>query len=181
LEKKQADSVSAPDGSRYGRRMTHPDPLITRRLSVSPDWIDYNGHMNVGYYGVAFDKATDALLDLLGLGEAYRHASDASMFIVEAHMTYDREVSEGAPLRFETQVLDADEKRLHMIHAMYHDTEGYLAATNELMGLHVDLNQRRSAPFPEAARNKLDAMVREHEKLDRPRQRGRVIGIRRGS
>ena len=72
LEKKQADSVSAPDGSRYGRRMTHPDPLITRRLSVSPDWIDYNGHMNVGYYGVAFDKATDALLDLLGLGEAYR-------------------------------------------------------------------------------------------------------------
>ena len=89
-----------------------------RRLSVSPDWNDYNGHMNVGFYGVAFDKATDALLDLLGLGEAYRHASDASMFIVEAHMTYDREVSVGDPLRFETQVLDADEKRLHMFHAM---------------------------------------------------------------
>ena len=161
--------------------MTHPEPLITRRRSVSPDWIDYNGHMNVGYYGVAFDKATDGLLDLLGLGEAYRHDSNASMFIVEAHMTYDREVSEGAPLRFETQVLDADEKRLHMFHAMYHETEGYLAATNELMGLHVDLNLRRSAPFPDVARNKIQTMVREHEKLERPRQIGRVIGIRRGS
>jgi acyl-CoA thioester hydrolase len=161
--------------------MTHPEPLTTRRLSVSPDWIDYNGHMNVGFYGVAFDKATDALLDLLGLGEAYRHASDASMFIVEAHMTYDREVSVGDPLRFETQVLDADEKRLHMFHAMYHETEGYLAATNELMGLHVDLTHRRSAPFPETARAKIEALAREHETLDRPSQSGRIIGIRRGS
>ena len=78
-------------------------------------------------------------------------------------------------------VCDADEKRLHMFHAMYHETEGYLAATNELMGLHVDLTQRRSAPFPETARAKIEALAREHETLDRPSQSGRIIGIRRGS
>jgi acyl-CoA thioester hydrolase len=148
-------------------------------LSVSPEWIDYNGHMNVGFYGVAFDKATDVLLDFIGLGEAYRHECDASMFIVEAHLTYDREVSEGAPLRFETRVLDADEKRLHIFHAMYHDAEGYLAATTELMGMHVDLAQRRSAPSPDAVRERIGGLLAGQQTLPRPEQCGRVIGIRR--
>jgi acyl-CoA thioester hydrolase len=62
-------------------------PFTVCRLSVSREWIDYNGHMNVGFYGVAFDKASDAVLDHLGLGEVYRHRTEASMFIVEAHMT----------------------------------------------------------------------------------------------
>ena len=62
-------------------------PLDRHRARVLPEWIDYNGHMNVGFYGVAFDKASDAVLDRLGLGEAYRHRTEASMFIVEAHMT----------------------------------------------------------------------------------------------
>src|SRR5690242_2796218 len=44
--------------------------LIAFRGKVEPAWIDYNGHMNVGYYVVAFDKGTDGLLDRLGLGEA---------------------------------------------------------------------------------------------------------------
>ena len=135
--------------------------------------------MNVGFYSVAFDKASDALLDFLELGEAYRHRTDASMFIVEAHLTYDREVSRGDPLRFETRVLDADEKRLHMFHAMYHDTEGYLAATTELMGLHVDLKERRATPFPGAIQARISAMVEVHGQLPRLEHRGRVIGIRR--
>ncbi|MDA1311356.1 MAG: thioesterase family protein [Proteobacteria bacterium] len=148
-------------------------------MSVSREWIDYNGHMNVGFYGVAFDKASDALLDHLGLGEAYRHRTEASMFIVESHMTYDREVCEGDGLRFETLLLDGDEKRLHMFHAMYNESEGYLAATTELMGLHVDLQARRSAAFPQENRAKIIAMLEEHRGIARPKQCGQVIGIRR--
>jgi acyl-CoA thioester hydrolase len=67
--------------------MDQTEPFSAWRLSVSREWIDYNGHMNVGFYGVAFDKASDALLDHFGLGEAYRHQTDASMFVVEAHLT----------------------------------------------------------------------------------------------
>ena len=154
-------------------------PFTACRLSVSREWIDYNGHMNVGFYGVAFDKASDAVLDHLGLGEAYRHRAEASMFIVESHMIYDREVGEGDPLRFETLLLDGDEKRLHMFHAMYHEAEGYLAATTEMMGLHVDLQVRRSVAFPEEIRGQIAAMVEEHRGIARPKQCGRVIGIRR--
>jgi acyl-CoA thioester hydrolase len=159
--------------------MDNNKPLATCRLSVSPEWIDYNGHMNVGYYSVAFDKATDVLLDNIDLGAAYRHRADASMFIVEAHLTYEREVSEGDPLRFETRVLDADGKRLHIFHAMYHETDGYLAATNELMGLHVDLQKRRSAPFPDTAQERIAALLASQQELPRPEQCGRIIGIRR--
>jgi acyl-CoA thioester hydrolase len=157
--------------------MNTPTGFRTCRLPVAPDWIDYNGHMNVGYYVVAFDRASDALLDHLDLGEAYRRRADASVFVVEAHVTYDREVREGDPLLFETILLNADAKRLHFIHRMYHETEGFLAATNEIMGLHVDLNARRSAPFPGEVAAGITAMVEAHSGVERPPQVGRLIGI----
>ncbi len=41
-------------------------------VEVASEWIDYNGHMNMAYYNVAFDQyGTDYLLDQLGLGLDY--------------------------------------------------------------------------------------------------------------
>lgn len=148
-------------------------------LTVQPDWVDYNGHMNVGYYVVAFDKATDALLGHLGLGASYRHEHDASVFVLEAHVTYDREVGPGDGLRFTTQILDHDAKRMHVFHRMYHAENHYLAATNELMIMHVDLITRRSAPFPADALERLQELKREHDALSSPEAAGRTIAIRR--
>lgn len=148
-------------------------------LTVPPEWADYNGHMNVGYYVVAFDKASDAVLEHLGLGESYRFTEEASVFVLEAHVTYDREVHPGDRLRFTTQFLDHDSKRLHLFHRMYHATDGYLAATNELMIMHMDLKTRRSAPFPAKAESRIAELQQAHEILPRPEAAGRVIGIRR--
>lgn len=148
-------------------------------LTVRPEWVDYNGHMNVGYYVVAFDKATDAVLDHLGLGSAYRHDHDASVFVLEAHVTYDREVGPGDGLRFSTQILDHDAKRMHVFHRMHHAEENYLAATNELMIMHVDLKTRRSAPFPADALERIETLRRNHDALPRPEAAGRTIGIAR--
>tara|TARA_E500000305_G_scaffold10457_1_gene7103 strand:+ start:2130 stop:2633 length:504 start_codon:yes stop_codon:yes gene_type:complete len=150
-------------------------------LTVQPDWVDYNGHMNVGYYLVAFDKATDALLDHLGIGAAYRQEYDASVFVLEAHVTYDREVGLGDGLRFSTQILDHDAKRMHVFHRMYHADKHYLAATNELMIMHIDLKTRRSAPFPAMALGRLRDLMRDHDSLPRPDAAGRAIAIRRSS
>ncbi|MBM85445.1 MAG: thioesterase-like protein [Rhodospirillaceae bacterium] len=158
--------------------MRRSSPFSNCQLSVLPEWIDYNGHMNVGFYGVAFDKATDALLDHIGAGEDYRQRENASTFVLEAHLTYDREVGNGDPLRFDTLVVDADRKRMHVFHTMYHDAEGYLAATNELMILHVDLSIRRAAPFPMEMYAKIENMVAQSKGLDRPTRMGRIIGIR---
>jgi acyl-CoA thioester hydrolase len=148
-------------------------------LTVPTEWTDYNGHMNVGYYVVAFDKATDVVLDHLGIGESYRRAEEASVFVLEAHVTYDREVHPGDRLRFTTQFLDHDSKRVHLFHRMYHAGEGYLAATNELMIMHMDLTTRRPAPFPATALSRIAELHDLHKTLPRPDAAGHAIGIRR--
>ena len=108
-----------------------PAPLDLYRDVVRSDWIDHNGHMNVGYYLVVFDFATDAWMDFIGLTRAHRREHGVTTFCLEAHVTYAREVGKGDPLRFTTRLLAYDEKRIHYFHEMYHATEGYLASTNE--------------------------------------------------
>ncbi|SMH60639.1 thioesterase family protein [Azospirillum agricola] len=151
-------------------------PLDLHRATVRPEWIDYNGHMNVAYYLLAFDQATDAALDRFGLGKAYVERDKRSLFVVDAHLTYAREVTEGTPLRFATHVLGADGKRLHLFHQMHHAEQGWLAATAEFMLLHVDLEQRRTCPFPEAVAATLAAQAAAHAVLPRPSQAGRAVG-----
>lgn len=154
-------------------------PLTLHRETVRPEWIDYNGHMNVAYYVLAFDHATDAFLDYLGVDEAYRTRTNCSTFTLEGHVSYEREVAEGAPISFTTHVLDCDAKRVHYFLSMYHAEEGFLAATCEWMLMHMDMGARRSAPFPAEVQSRLAAIVEAHKTLQRPPQVGRVIGIRR--
>ena len=154
-------------------------PLDRHRATVLPEWIDGNGHMNVGYYVVAFDKATDTLCNQFGCSWEYTREKIGMTFVLEALVTYDREVKEGDPLRITSQILDHDAKRLHFIHAMYHADEGYLAATNELMMMNIDYETRRSAPWPEWAMERLGRMAASHKKLPVPAQAGRLIGIKR--
>ena len=93
-------------------------PLDVYRDVVRPEWIDHNGHMNVGYYLVVFDFATDEFFRWVGLDAAHRHAHAITTFCLEAHVTYHREVRSGDPLRFTTVLLGHDAKRIHYIHTM---------------------------------------------------------------
>lgn len=154
-------------------------PLDRHRATVRSEWIDGNGHMNVGYYVVAFDHATDTLCEQIGCSWAYTQAGLGTTFVLEAHVTYDQEVREGAPLRVTTQIVDHDAKRLHLMHRMYHAGEGYLAATNELMLMHIDHATRRAGPWPVWAMARIERMAAAHKALPRPPESGRVIGIRR--
>ncbi len=153
-------------------------PLDVHRETVRPEWVDYNGHMNLAYYVLVFDHATDVLFDHLELGEGYRTRTDCSTFVVEAHVTYEQEVHEGDPLRVTTQFLGFDDKRLHFFHHMYHGDTGVLVATNEIMSLHVDLGERRSAPFPAGVLPHLGDLARAHARMPRPNQAGRVMALK---
>ncbi len=161
--------------------MTFPAPFKAYRGRVRPEWIDYNGHMNVAYYVAAFDEATDAFYEALGIGLSYKNDSDCSTFTLEGHITYNQEVMEGDELTFTTYLLDCDEKRIHYIHEMHHAEKGYLAATNELIGMHIDMIERRSKAMPQHLQDRLQAALAAHRPLPKPRQVGRVIGIRRKS
>lgn len=144
---------------------------------VLPEWIDYNGHMNVAFYVLAFDKATDALLEHLGMDAAYVKDRNNSTFVVEMNVSYLREVHEGDPLRFSTQILGWADKKLHFYHRMYHADEGYLAATNEILMLHIDMDVRRSAPFPPDIRQKVVSLADAHCNTPLPDNVGRQLAI----
>jgi len=154
-------------------------PFTGFKSHVRPEWIDYNGHMNVAYYVAAFDEATDAFYEALGIGLSYKNQTDCSTFTLEGHITYDQEVMEGDELRFTTYLLDCDAKRVHYIHEMHHAEKGYLASTNELIGIHIDMNERRSKEFPPELQERLQAALAAHRPIPKPAQVGRVIGIRR--
>ena len=130
--------------------MTHPAPLELWSETIIPDWIDYNGHMNVAYYTLVFDHAVDAFFDYVGLDRAYRESGAGSTFAVEHHITYNQEVVEGDRVRCTSRLLGFDEKRIHHYHEMYHATDGYLASAGEFLSLHIDLSIRRVSPFPAA-------------------------------
>jgi acyl-CoA thioester hydrolase len=153
--------------------------LVTYSGKVEPHWIDYNGHMNVAYYVLAFDKGTDGLLDRLGLGETYRRTTNHSIYMLEAHVTYERELKLAEPFTIETQLIDADGKRIHFFHRMHHAGQGFLAATNELLALHVDLAGPRSTALPADAMSRLEPLLAAHRHLPAPPQLGRRIAIRR--
>jgi len=152
-------------------------PFDVYRDVVRPEWIDHNHHMNMGYYLVVFDFATDEWFRHIGLDEAHRDAHHVTTFCLEAHVTYHREVREGDPLRFTTRLLAHDAKRVHYIHEMFHGEAGYLAATNELMSLHVSQATRRGTPMAPEILDRLDRIQRAHDRLPRPAQVGRVMGL----
>ena len=155
------------------------EPMQCPVIKVRKDWIDYNGHMNMAYYNVVFDKGVDHVFDSLGIGADYMSATNGSCFTMEIHVTYAQEVVLDDPLRVTVQLLDADEKRLHLFLQMFHAEKGYLAATMEQMVLHVDLAERRAAPMPEPIRLNVQKLREAHGNLPRPPQVGSVIGIRR--
>src|SRR5438093_690518 len=154
-----------------------PVPFDAYRDRVRSEWIDHNGHMNMGYYLVVFDFATDEFFRWIGLDEGHRQSARVTTFALGAHVTYHREVREGDPLRFTTLLIAHDAKRLHYLHQMYHATEGYLAAANELMTLHVSEETRRGAPMAPEVIERLRAIQNAHDRLERPPQVGRRIGF----
>ena len=155
-----------------------PTPLDVYRDVVRSEWIDHNKHMNVGYYLVVFDFATDAWMEFLGLDHAHRRERQITTFCLEAHLTFVREVGEGNPLRFTTRLLGWDAKRLHYVHEMYHATEGYLSATNELMSLHVSQETRRAAAMAPEVQELLARVEKAHAALPPSPHVGRAIGLR---
>ena len=119
------------------------------RGTVLPEWIDYNKHMNVAYFVLAFDEGVDSLWDVFGITADHIRDNDSSTFAVESHVNYLGELKLDDPFIVTTQVLAYDSKRIHQFQRMYHAEEGYLAATAEWMNLHVDLKLRKVAPWPE--------------------------------
>lgn len=155
-------------------------PLCLLQTTVSPQWVDYNGHMSESCYLLVFGDNSDAFFRFIGIDEAYR-ASGFSLYTVQTQLHNLRECAQGDPIRITLQLLDCDVKRLHIFHAMFHGHSGELLATGEQMLVHVDLSAGRSVAMPADMLAKVQAIHAAHAALPRPVQAGQAIGIRRKS
>jgi len=156
-----------------------PEPVESSVMTVKEDWIDYNGHLNMAYYNVLFDTAVDEVFNRLGLGPDYVKTREASYFTAEVHVCYVRELEAGMPVIATLQLIGFDEKRAHFYQELRHAEEGWLSATSEQMSLHVDMNARKVAPWPEDILANLKALAEAQAGLPRPERAGRHIEIRK--
>lgn len=154
-----------------------PAPFERFQGEVLPEWIDYNGHLNLAYYVVLFDQATDLLFDELDLGLRYRRDTGKGTFVVETHTLYENELLVGTRVRVKTQILGSDDKRLHLAHELFEIGGDKRAAAQELMFLHVDLVARRVCPFLPELRERIIDWTAAHAKLPRPAWTGRRIAM----
>ena len=154
-------------------------PIKVPRARVRSEWIDYNNHMNVAYYVMAFDEALEQVYGQIGLGEPYRAATDNSTMTLEMHVNYLREIKEGEPYDIDAQILGADAKRVCMFFVMRHGETGVRVATSESMMIHVSLSERRSTPFPDDVRDRLATIAEGHAALEWPPEAGRAVGFKK--
>jgi acyl-CoA thioester hydrolase len=152
-------------------------PFVSSLMRVEPQWIDYNGHLNMAYYNVLFDRAVDEVYEVLGIGLDYLKQTHHSTFTAEVHVRYLRELRENDPVRVTFLLLDYDAKRIHYFEQLLHADEGWLSATSENMTLHVDMTAKKVAPFPDSIMRALAAMKAAHAKLPRPEAAGRRIAM----
>lgn len=158
-----------------------PRHLIrTRTQWVQPDWIDYNGHMNVAFYTRAFDKAIDEIFDdWLGIGEEQARTLKMGPMALQSQIHYLAELSLGEAFACDFQLLDADTKLIHFFATMINLESGAEAAMYESLSMNVDLVSRRSTPYPPEALALVSALKEAHAALPIPARVGAKIGIRR--
>jgi acyl-CoA thioester hydrolase len=165
---------------RFGGRvpLPIPAPFVSSVMEIQPEWIDYNGHLNMAYYNVLFDRCADEAYELLGLGPDYAEKRRFTTYTAEFHICYLRELHLGDRVTCTLHLLDHDEKRFHTFQELHH-VDGWLAATGETLGLHVDMSGPKVAPFPPDVMAKMEEMRAAHATLPWPERAGRSIGIRR--
>ena len=119
-------------------------------MRVEPAWIDYNGHLNMAYYNVLFDRAVDEVYELLGLGLELR----------QDHQAFD--LHRRGPCALSARAIGRcagarhlPAARLRSISACTisssccHAEEGWLSATSENMALNVNMMAKKVAAFPD--------------------------------
>jgi acyl-CoA thioester hydrolase len=152
-------------------------PFVSSVMHVEPEWIDYNGHLNMAYYNVLFDRAVDETYELIGVGADYVKRRRRSVFTAEVHVCYLRELHAGDPVRVTLQLIDFDSKRLHYFEQLFHAADGWVSATSENLSLHVDITSRKTAAFPDDITARLAEMKASHALLPFPPAAGRRIGM----
>ena len=135
---------------------------ILKNEKIIKEWTDYNGHLNVAYYVHVFDIAADVMLDHFNMGGLSAKKNKKTTFVAEMHTIYNQEVRLGEEVETHVTYIDHDKKRIHYRLSMFHKEKKYLAATNEVLSLYVDLNKRKVVEFDPDRLKVMDEFIKSN-------------------
>ena len=134
--------------------------MFLKSEKIIKEWTDYNGHLNVAFYVHVFDRAADVMLDSFKMGGHSATTDQKTTFVAEMYTAYKQEVRLGEEAETHLTYVDHDKKRIHYRLSMFHKEKKYLAATNEVLSLYVDLGQRKVVEFDQERLKLMDETIK---------------------
>ncbi|MRG87371.1 thioesterase family protein [Salinibacillus xinjiangensis] len=154
------------------------EPKMIIQNKVPKEWIDYNGHMNDAEYVRAFSWGVDRFMKLIGISDEFREQQKYTIYTMETHVCYLDEMKLGEPFEVYMQLIDYDAKRAHLFYELYGEN-GKRAATSEQMLMGIDQTSGKATPFPDEIFKHVEELAKHHTPSEKPKEAGRIIGIRR--
>ena len=155
-------------------------PIILPEQQVLEEWLDYNGHMNVAFYTLAFDKSLDIFLeDFLEIGETHAHENNQGPFVVQAHYHYLNEMKINEKFNVRLFVVDCDKNKMHLCLEIYSLLQEKVISVVEQVLINVNLKLRKSEPYPPWAFEKLLKLKNTHKNASLPSAFGKSIGLKK--
>ncbi|GAA0430334.1 thioesterase family protein [Lentibacillus halophilus] len=154
------------------------DGKVIIQHHVPDEWIDYNGHMNDAEYVRAFSWGVDRFMKHIGITDAFREQHMYTIYTLESHVCYLDEMKQDEPFEVHLQMIDYDAKRAHVFFELFGEN-GKRAATSEQMLMGIDQESGRPSPFPDDVWTNVEELAENHTPAEKPKEAGRVIGIRR--
>ena len=155
-------------------------PIILSEKRVLKDWIDYNGHMNVAFYTLAFDNSLDEFLEnTLGIGETHASHNQQGPFVLQAHYHYLKEMSLDEKFNVRLLVVDCDEKRMHLCLDIFSVKQKKIIAVSETVLINVNLAIRKTEKYPTWALKRLEDLKNTHAHSNFPSVLGKPIGLKK--
>jgi acyl-CoA thioester hydrolase len=147
--------------------------------SVTPDFIDVNGHMNIRHYLDNGAFSADVICRRVGIDDAYRTQRRMGVFTAEHHLRYFAEMHEGDKFTVHTRVLERSAKVCHLMAFILDRTDEVLTCTVEIVLVHVDMDTRRPVDFPDDVAAAVDGWVESSRSVQWPAPVCGSMGIRR--
>lgn len=164
----------------YRRNMTGEvvdGRYLSEEMQVLPEWIDFNGHMNMAYYAILFDLGCNHAFRELGLSDDYRKSHGYTTMMADFRIRYLREVMEGDRLRCSFRIVKVGSKAFHYCQELIH-SEGWIAATAEGVNLHVNMAAQKVEPYTDGPRKALETMATQQADWPMPDWVGTPLGVR---
>ena len=132
---------------------------LTYRGTVYPWQCDHVGHMNIMWYVGKFDEANWNLFARLGLTPSYLRESGRGMAAVQQTIAYKRELLAGDIVEVTSRLLEIRDTSIRFVHEMRNGETGEIAATCELVGVHMDRQARKSVAFAPSIRSVAESQL----------------------